>query len=149
MSSVSEEYLAALERDTPTWKGEAAGAYRSHAEHIASLAEAISGAADTLKTTSEMASELVTGVRTMVRDIISALVGWLVSATIELMGTAGAAAPLVIEQSLLQIAQATGRVATLLVKLGKTIANLAPYLVALRDILDGVYKELRVLAQSK
>lgn len=149
MSSVSEDYLAALERDTKSWTGDAATGYRDHAEHIASLAEATSVAATTLATSAEMASELVVGVRTMVRDMIAALVGWLVNAVIELAASLGAAAPLVIEQSLLEIARTSGRVAKVLIKLGHTISKLAVYLVALRDMLDGVYKELRALAESK
>lgn len=148
MATISREYLDAAEGGTSFWTGEAAAKYRSRAHHIANLATATSGAADTLKTAAEMASELVAGVRTMVRDVIASLVGYLVSLVVEEVASLGVATPVVIGQGISAISRAATKVANFLLKLGKSISDLAPLLIALRDILDGVYKEFRVLAQS-
>ncbi|GLY67058.1 hypothetical protein [Amycolatopsis taiwanensis] len=80
-------------RCAKSWTGEAAARYRSQAHHIANLAIATSGAADTLKTAAEMASELVAGVRTIVRDVIASLVGYLLSLVVEKVASLGLATP--------------------------------------------------------
>jgi hypothetical protein len=149
MEAVGTSYTSAAESETSFWAGEAGGKYRTHAHHLGNLARSTVIASDALKTAAEMAAELVTGVRTMVRDVISALVGYLVSLVVEELCTLGLATPVVIAQGVSAIGRAAAKVATFLLKLGKSIAKLAPFLVALRDILDGVYKAIRVLAESK
>ncbi|MBB4686185.1 hypothetical protein [Amycolatopsis jiangsuensis] len=148
MGKVSQEYLKQAEQDTSSWTGGAAAKYRSHAHHVANLAQATAGAADSIKTAAEMASELVAGVRTMVRDVISSLVGYLVSLVAEEACSLGLATPVVVAQGVSEIGRAAAKVANFLIKLGRSISKLAPLLIALRDVLDGVYKEFRVLAQS-
>lgn len=149
MDKVSVGYAAAADRTSAFWGGPASDAYRSHAHHVANLAEAAAGAADTLKTAATMAGELVAGIRIAVRDVIAALVGELADLVAEELGSLGAATPAVVAQGSAEIARTTTRVGKMLVKLGHAISELAGLLAALRDMLDGVYAELKALSENK
>jgi hypothetical protein len=107
------------------------------------------GAADTLKTAATMAGELVAGIRITVRDAIAALVGYLVDLVVEEACTVVLATPVVVAQGVEEISRVSIRIGESLTKLGKAISELAGWLVALRDMLDGVYAELSALAESR
>lgn len=149
MGTVSAGYAAAAHATSGFWGGAAGEAYRSQAHHVANLTKAAAGAADTLKTAATMAGELVAGVRTTVRDVIAALVGYLVDLVVEEACTVGLATPVVVAQGVEEIGRASVRISESLTKLGKAISDLAGWLVALRDMLDGVYAELGVLTENK
>lgn len=149
MSSVSGHYAAAADATSWFWGGPASDAYRSQAHHLANLTEAAAGAADTLKTAATMAGELVAGIRITVRDAIAALVGYLVDLVVEEACTVGLATPVVVAQGVEEIGRVSVRIGESLTKLGKAISELAGWLVALRDMLDGVYAELSALAESR
>ncbi|MGH3854450.1 MAG: EspA/EspE family type VII secretion system effector [Pseudonocardiaceae bacterium] len=148
MSSVSGDYAAAADATSSFWGGPASDAYRSHAHHVANLAQAAAGAANTLKTAATMAGELVAGIRVTVRDAIAALVGYLVDLLVEEGCTLGLATPVVIAQGVDEISRVSVRIGESLTKLGKAISELAGWLAALRNMLDGVYTELSALAES-
>lgn len=149
MGAVSAGYAAAADATSGFWGGPAGEAYRSQAHHVANLTKAAAGAADTLKTAATMAGELVAGVRTTVRDVIAALVGYLVDLVVEEACTVGLATPVVVAQGVKEIGRASVRIGESLTKLGKAISDLAGWLVALRDMLDGVYAELGALTENK
>lgn len=149
MGAVSAGYAAAAEGTRWVWGGPAGEAYRSHAHHVANLVKAAAGAADTLKTAATMAGELVAGIRITVRDLIAALVGELVDLAAEELGSVGLATPVVVAQALEETARVTSRVGKVLTRLDEAIHGLEWLLAALRNMLDGVYGELSVLAESK
>ncbi len=149
MGAASAGYAAAADATSGFWDGPAGEAYRSQAHHVANLTEAAAGAADTLKMAATMAGELVAGIRTTVRDVIAALVGYLVDLVVEEACTLGLATPVVVAQGVEEISRVSVRIGESLTKLGKAISDLAGWLVALRDMLDGVYAELGALAESK
>lgn len=149
MGAVSAAYAAAAEGTSWVWGGPAGEAYRSQAHHVANLVKASAGAADTLKTAATMAGELVAGIRITVRDLIAALVGELVDLAAEELGSVGLATPVVVAQALEETARVTSRVGKVLTKLDEAIHGLEWLLVALRNMLDGVYGELSALTESK
>ncbi|MEO7194949.1 MAG: hypothetical protein ABIZ05_09020 [Pseudonocardiaceae bacterium] len=149
MGSVSGDYAAAADGSSGFWDGRASDAYRSHAHHVANLARAASGAADTLKTAATLAGELVAGIRTTVRDTIAALVGYLVDLLVEDGCTLGLATPVVVAHGVEEISRVSVRIGESLTELGKAISELAGWLAALRNMLDGVCAELSVLADSR
>jgi len=148
MAKIGQDYVTEAEQGTSQWTGGGAAKYRSKAHQMSNYAQAAAVAANTLKTTAEMASELVAGVRTMVRDVISTVVGTLISLLIEEACTVGLATPVVVAQGTSAIARAAAKIGTFLAKLAKSVGSLSTFLVALRDLIDGVYKEIRTLAQS-
>jgi hypothetical protein len=135
MSSLSGHYAATANATSWFWGGPASDAYRSHAHHVTNLAQAAAGAADTLKTAATMAGELVAGIRVTVRDAIAC--------------TLGLATPVVVAQGVEEIGRVSAQIGESLIKLGKAISELAGWLAALRDMLDGVYAELSVLAENR
>jgi hypothetical protein len=147
--AVSAEYAAAADGTSWFWGGVASDAYRSQAHHVANLTEATAGAADILKTAATMAGELVAGIRTTVRDLIAALVGYLVDLVVEEACSVGVATPVVVAQGVEEIGRTSLRVGESLLKLGDAISKLAWLLTALRDMLDGVHAEFSALAESK
>jgi hypothetical protein len=149
MAAVSIGYAAAADGTSSFWSGPASDAYRPQAHHVANLTKAAAGAAQSLMSAATMAGELVTGIRTTVRDIIATLVGRLVNLAVEEACSAGLATPLVVAQGVEEIGRASAGVGESLTRLGKAISELAGWLVALRDLLDGVYTELSALANRK
>ncbi|HEY6425492.1 MAG TPA: hypothetical protein VIY28_20075 [Pseudonocardiaceae bacterium] len=149
MGAVTADFAAAADGTSWSWGGQAGDAYRSQAHHVAELAHAAAGAAETLKTAATMAGELVAGIRITVRDLIAALVGYLVDLVAEEVCSAGLATPVVVAQGAEEIGRVTFKVGTFLVKLGDAISKLAWLLTALRDMLDGLHAEFSALAESK
>lgn len=149
MSSVSGHYAAASDATNWFWGGPASDAYRSQAHHVANLAQAAAEAADTLKTAATMAGELVAGIRTTVRDAIAALVGYLVDLAVEEACTLGLATPVVVAQGVEETSRVSVRIGESLIKLGEATKELAGWLGALRDMLDGVHAEFSALAESR
>jgi hypothetical protein len=149
MGTVSAGYAAAADDTSGFWSGPAGEAYRSQAHHLANLTRATAGAADTLKTAATMAGELVAGIRTTVRDLIAALVGYLVDLVVEEACSVGLATALVVAQGVEEISRVSAKVGRALAGLAEAISKLAWLLTALRDMLDGVYAELGALAESK
>lgn len=149
IGSVSGDYTTTADATSWFWDGPASDAYRSQAHHVANLAQAAAEAADTLKTAATMAGELVAGIRTIVRDAIATLVGCLVDLAVEDACTFGLATPVVVAQGIEEISRVSVRIGESLTKLGKAISELAGWLGALRNMLDGVYAELSALAESR
>ena len=87
---------------------------------MAGLVEAAEG----MSGLAEGVQMVVNGVRSAVRALVSFLVGKLISWAIELGGTLGAAAPLVIGQAIVAIGQTTAKVARIIEDLYTSLKKL-------------------------
>ncbi|SHF82123.1 WXG100 family type VII secretion target [Streptoalloteichus hindustanus] len=148
MTKVGEEYRGVAQQTTSFWEGAAADGYRARADKIADLCHGAAGGAHGIAALTLGMAEVVGGVRTAVRDLLSTLAGTLVSAAIELGATLGAAAPVVVAQVTTKIAQVVRIVGKLMVALGKTLRSATTWLVELRDLFEGFWRSLRALREN-
>lgn len=144
VAAVQAELGAKVESGTGSWVGEAGNAYRAHAADVGNLLGAAGQAAQAISTLAEQVGHLVAGIRTAVRDILSGLAGALVSYAIEEACSLGAATPVVVAQATARIAWAMGKVAQLVKYMDDIVKFSLTWIVALRDILDGVFKSAAV-----
>nr|WP_067496575.1 hypothetical protein [Actinoplanes sp. TFC3] len=100
-----------LETDVPDWTGAAFEAYALHATHQAQALEALSTAANTTASMTEVAGILVGSVRMMVRDAVATVVSRLISYAVELTATLGVGTPAVVEQVTTLCAAWAGKIA--------------------------------------
>lgn len=142
MESVVSDLGAAVRKEISEWEGLAGTAYRAYVATQVGVSAGLAAGAHTLSELTRMMGEVVNGVRTAVRDILSGLVGSLVSWTLELAFSIGTATPVVIAQATTKIASVVAKVSSLLLQLSKYIGGVLPLLTATRDILDGLYRAL-------
>ncbi|NLU84368.1 hypothetical protein [Rhodococcus sp. HNM0569] len=145
LMSVREAMLSAVASGTSQWSGAAADAYRAHAQSVADLAGGAAGGAHGISKLTEGMSEIVGGVRTAVRDLLSTIAGALVSWTIEILASVGVGTPVVVAQATSRIAQVVRTVSKLLKELGEAVTSATTQLTLLRDLFDGFYKSMQTL----
>ncbi|MBF6211833.1 hypothetical protein IU433_15890 [Nocardia puris] len=142
VEEVACDTKAAVTGDTAKWEGLAANAYRVYAgvqtAQVASLAAASYGLAELTRAM----GEIIGGVRTAVRDILAGIAGKLVSWTLKLAFSVGTATPLVISEAVAKIAETISDVSLLLKALAKDVKEFGTTAVAIRDLIDGLYKAL-------
>lgn len=121
---VAEQCGADLRADLPSWADAAADVYQAQGgmrEHsLQGLVESSHG----MSGLAEAVGMVVNAVRSAVRAAISFLVGKLISAAIELGATLGAAAPIVVEQGMVAIAQTTVKVTRMVTDLLSSLRKL-------------------------
>ncbi|MFC4373091.1 hypothetical protein ACFO5K_03160 [Nocardia halotolerans] len=140
MIAVRDDLETALDTGLTNWEGTAAAAYRAKATGLIVQADAAAGAAYGASVATLKMAEIVTGVRTAVRDLLSAVAGSMISWTIELMLSVGTATPLVIAQATTKIASVVAKVAKLMDGLKDAVTDLGAWAVVLKDLIDGVYR---------
>ncbi|MFC6014488.1 WXG100 family type VII secretion target [Nocardia lasii] len=140
MIAVRDDLQAAVDTGTTSWEGAASTAYRTKAAELIAQADAAAGAAYGTSVATMKMAEIVTGVRTAVRDLLSAIAGAMISWTVELMVSVGTATPLVIAQATTKIASVVATVAKLMDGLKKAVLDLGAWAVVLKDLVDGVYR---------
>jgi uncharacterized protein YukE len=94
----SDALARAVRWEVAGWSGAAADAYRRWADQRDRTLWALGSAAETMAGIVEGAGALVGTVRVLVRDAVATVVSRLVVYAAEVVGTAGLAAPLVVEQ---------------------------------------------------
>ncbi|NHD18904.1 MULTISPECIES: hypothetical protein [unclassified Actinopolyspora] len=149
MKSVGSDYADSSVRETSGWPSEAGKAYRAEAAEFAEVCKSSAEAARGLATASYKMAEVVGAVRSLVRDLLAGLAGAMVSYALELAGTLGAAAPLVIEQALTRIATTGGKIARTIAKLVQTISALGDLLGPLKTALEGLNKTAQAHQKNK
>ncbi|MCP2261531.1 hypothetical protein LX15_005257 [Streptoalloteichus tenebrarius] len=148
MTAVGTEYRGVAEQTRGFWEGAAGDGYRARAGRIADLCHGAAGGAHGVAALTLGMAEVVGGVRTAVRDLLSTLAGTLVSAAIELGATVGLAAPVVVGQVTSKIAQVVRIVGELMTALGKTLKSATTWLVELRDLFEGFWRSIRALREN-
>ncbi|MFC4128425.1 hypothetical protein [Nocardia rhizosphaerae] len=143
-ATVRGELSTRVSSGTQNWAGLAAEAYRAQATRLDDLLGSMSEAAQGISTLAEQVGHLIAGIRTAVRDILSGLAGTLVSVVLELSLTAGAATPVVIGQVLTKISWCMSKVARLVDDMDAIVEFSVTWLIAMRDILDGIFKSAAV-----
>lgn len=89
VQSASADLTNAVKRDTASWDGEAADAYRAFAEDKAASFAAIASGCTAAGTAVKMCGTLLSIVRDIVRDLISQAVGEVVAAGLEWLAAEG------------------------------------------------------------
>ncbi|MER7011264.1 hypothetical protein ABT324_07535 [Saccharopolyspora sp. NPDC000359] len=145
MKKVSGQYEDAAAGTSEHWEGEASDAYRHQATTLSKLCEEAAGGAHAIASLTTGMAEVVNGVRTAVRDLLSGIAGALVSWAIELACTVGAAAPLVVAQATSKIAQVVRIAGQLMKALGKALSDATLWLVVIRDLFDGLIRAVNAL----
>lgn len=140
MTTIRDDLQTALDTGITSWEGEAATAYRVKAAELIAQADAAAGAAYGTSVATLKMAEIVTGVRTAIRDLLSALAGAMISWTAELLISVGTATPLVIAQAISKISNVVAKAASLMVRLDKAIGDLGTWAVVFKDIIDGFYR---------
>ncbi|WP_156081365.1 WXG100 family type VII secretion target, partial [Amycolatopsis vancoresmycina] len=79
LGSVSSDLTDAVKADLQSWSGPASDAYRQRGQDVATTLQAAQKGCEGASSGVKTAGEVVAAVRTLVRDIISELVGHLIS----------------------------------------------------------------------
>lgn len=128
--------------DVAEWTGSAGDAYRAWAKDQQDAIGGLAKAADTMAVATESAGQLIAGVRMLVRDAIAALVSRLVVYAAELLGTAGAAAPLVLEQVTALIGSCAAKIARWLRALLSSLRTFASFVSRLGRLIEALKRIL-------
>ncbi|ROT34231.1 WXG100 family type VII secretion target [Micromonospora sp. HM5-17] len=128
--------------DVAEWTGSAGDAYRAWAKDQQDAIGGLAKAADTMAVATESAGQLIAGVRMLVRDAIAALVSRLVVYAAELLGTAGAAAPLVLEQVTALIGSCAAKIARWLRALLSSLRTFASFVSRLGKLIEALRRIL-------
>jgi Uncharacterized protein conserved in bacteria len=134
--------------DVAEWTGSAGDAYRAWAKDQQDAIGGLAKAADTMAVATESAGQLIAGVRMLVRDAIAALVSRLVVYAAELLGTAGAAAPLVLEQVTALIGSCAAKIARWLRALLSSLRTFASFVSRLGKLIEALKKILERLRKG-
>ncbi|MEV6228506.1 WXG100 family type VII secretion target [Saccharopolyspora shandongensis] len=147
LRSTADALQADVSRDTASWTGAAADAYRSQLAATAELIRAQSQAAGALAEGTETAGMLVGTIREVVRDLIADCVGRLVSWAIEAATGVGVAAVAV--QASARVARSAVRIMEVVQKLLRALGDLIPLLRRLVDLLGRLRKILTDITHGK
>jgi hypothetical protein len=144
LKKTANSYRESTWKGTANWHGPAVQGYWSKQHGIASLLDTLAGTAATLSVAAQAAAEYVNGLRSAVRDLLAHLAGSLVSYTIELAFTAGAAAPVVAAQATSRIAAVAMRIVEIIHAAGKRISDLGLVLAPLKSLVEGAWRAAQV-----
>jgi hypothetical protein len=132
----SGEELARIVGDVDELAGEAMDAYRRFQAESAEHLSAAASWAGAMSTGLQIASTIVQVVHDLVRDVLSQLVGSIISWAAEAIFTLGLATPVI-------VGQVTTRVASLSAKVGKTVIDAITSCKSLAKLLDDLTALLR------
>jgi hypothetical protein len=132
----SGEELARIVGDVDELAGEAMDAYRRFQQESAQHLSAAASWAGAMSTGLQIASTIVQVVHDLVRDVLSQLVGSIISWAAEAIFTLGLATPVI-------VGQVTTRVASLSAKVGKTVIDAVTSCKSLAKLLDDLTALLR------
>lgn len=105
------------------WEGEAADTYRGLSSMLGEIMTGIGSSAASVSGVLQQASEIIELIRTIIIQLVSSLVGALISYAVELAATVGFGAPAVITQATLKITATTTKAATWTEKLVTAITK--------------------------
>ncbi|WP_431972429.1 hypothetical protein [Nocardia sp. bgisy134] len=125
LTGIGEAWKTGLTTDISTWTGSAGDAYRNRANELIDKISTAAGLAAGLSM--DLVSKWVDIARTLVRDILSSMIGAAIGYTIELAVTAGAAAGHVIASALRRFARDSLEISVYLKDLAKSFMDLKTY----------------------
>lgn len=135
-------YAGDLQKDLPSWQDHTAAMYRGLGAARTETFEGLTEAAQGMSGLAEAVGMVVNAVRSGVRALISLLVGKLISWGIELAASAGLAAPVVVAQAMVAVAQTSTRVfrmvSDLMASLKKLHAALQKYKMLITALRVGI-----------
>ena len=144
LTAEADGLTQAIRSDLAQWTGSAATAYRTWASRREQSLRALGKASDTLALMTEAAGALVSAVRLMVRDAVATVVSRLIVYAVELLATAGLAAPLVVEQVATLCAAWAAKIARWLKSLLASLRNLLTESSHLGRLIDMLSSQTRV-----
>lgn len=112
LASVTDALVHRLDADLGPMSGAAIAAYRGEARKLKAVTDTMKQECDGVAGSLQAAAALVGFVHGFVRDVLSELVGALISYAAELALSLGLATPLVIEQASTRVASVVGRCST-------------------------------------
>lgn len=149
LGKIADDLNTAVKTDLADWKGPAADSYRQQAGNIGSLLgaaqQATSGTSKGVKT----AGEVVAAVRQLVRDIISQVVGHMISWALQVIATLGIGLAWVVPQVVETVASTAMKITSLVGKLTKALGQLAKLLGKAGGVFKDASKALKNINPGK
>ena len=135
----------AVAKDTASWSGPAADAYRKHvADRVDGLSTIVT-CANAISTVVKVVGIITGVVRALVRDMVTQAVGDFIQDALEEVFSLGLGTPFVIAQVVEQVAAWTEKIGATIKKLINSVEKLRPIMSKLEEIWQGVRKVMAAL----
>ncbi|GDY30059.1 type IV secretion protein Rhs [Gandjariella thermophila] len=149
VGKAGQDLTTAIQRETSSWTGQAADAYRNHATNTVNHLSAAATAADTIGTVVEVVGALVGTVRGLVRDMVTQAIGDIIQDALEEVCTLGLGTPVVIAQVVTQVSDWMEKITAVIRKLTGSLEKLRPLMSKLEEIWNGIKKGLSGLRNAE
>ncbi|MEV4600614.1 RHS repeat-associated core domain-containing protein [Amycolatopsis sp. NPDC049253] len=149
LGSVSSDLADAINADLQSWSGSASDAYRQRGQDLATSLQAAQKGCEGASSGVKTAGEVVAAVRTLVRDIISELVGHMISWALQVVFTLGIGLAWVVPQVVSAVAKTASQITGLVTKLVKALKALVPLLKKAGTLFEDAGKAFKGLKGGK
>ncbi|MET7990739.1 DUF6531 domain-containing protein [Amycolatopsis sp. NPDC005232] len=149
LGNVGQDLQDAVKVDLGSWTGPASDSYRQRAQDIAALLESTQKACEGASAGVQTAGEVVAAVRTLVHDIISELIGHLISWALQVLFTLGIGLAWVVPQVVEAVAKTASKIADFTTRLVKALHALMPLLKKAGTLFEDSAKALKGLKGGK
>ncbi|HEY2058581.1 MAG TPA: DUF6531 domain-containing protein [Amycolatopsis sp.] len=138
-----------VKADLQSWTGPAADAYRQRTQDTVALFQSAQKGCEGASSGVKTAGEVVAAVRTLVRDIISELIGHMISWALQVVFTLGIGLTWVVPQVVAAVAKTASKIADVTTKLVKALKALIPLLKKAGTLFEDAGKALKGLKGGK
>ena len=135
----------AVGRDTASWTGSAADAYRQHAQNKTNALQTAATCANTISTAVKIVGVITGAVRGLVRDMVTQAIGDFIQDALEEVFSLGLGTPVVVAQVVEQVAQWTEKIGAVIKKLINSVEALRPLMSKLEELWGAVQKIMAAL----
>ncbi|MFI5615290.1 RHS repeat-associated core domain-containing protein [Amycolatopsis sp. NPDC051903] len=149
LGSVASDLNSAVMSDLQSWSGDASDAYRQRAQDLGTLLQSAQKGCEGASSGVKTAGEVVAAVRTLVRDIISELVGHLISWALQVLFTLGIGLAWVVPQVISAVAKTASQITSIVTKLVKALKALIPLLKKAGTLFEDAAKALKNIKGGK
>ncbi|HEY2059087.1 MAG TPA: RHS repeat-associated core domain-containing protein [Amycolatopsis sp.] len=149
LESVGQDLDAMVKADLQSWTGPAGDAYRQRTQDTVALLQSAQKGCEGASSGVKTAGEVVGAVRTLVRDIISELVGHMISWALQVLFTLGIGMVWVVPQVVAAVAKTASSIASVTTKLVKALKALIPLLKKAGTLFEDAGKALKGLKGGK
>ncbi|MEU4672771.1 RHS repeat-associated core domain-containing protein [Amycolatopsis sp. NPDC023774] len=149
LGAVATDLTDEVNADLQSWSGAAADAYRQRAQDLSASLQAAAKGCEGAAGGVKKGGEVVAAVRTLVRDIISQLIGHMISWALQVVATVGIGLAWVIPEVAENVAKTATQIAKLVTSLVKALKALAPMLKKTGQLFEDVGKGLKDIKGGK
>ncbi|MEW2499924.1 RHS repeat-associated core domain-containing protein [Amycolatopsis sp. NPDC047767] len=149
LGAVATDLTDEVNADLQSWSGAAADAYRQRAQDLSASLQAAAKGCEGAASGVKKGGEIVAAVRTLVRDIISQLIGHMISWALQVAATLGIGLSWVIPEVAENVAKTATQISKLVTSLVKALKALAPMLKKTGQLFEDVGKGLKDIKGGK